>query len=426
VTVAPLLDLVALEKRRRLAFRAALIAAGVALVSFPIGTRIGGSERADTIGGAFLFAALVGVIASPWIVRAWQIFMGRRMIAAAVAARPDISHIDGEFQQPASQRALSSDAFSLAAFRDSGLVEAFESAGVRHVLSGDTHGVPFAIAEINLLDPKGYRVFSGVLASFRLSRPRSGLTIVTRDRGFVGNLLLGAGSAVERLPLEDPTFEGVFEVYGTDQVGGRVVLTTTMLERLKALDQIAHAHGFACAFRDQYLLVALRGMTWRCPAWRIVQPVSSWLQIYAAWLAGLVDLPVDIVRTLNIGADASIAAAAGTVRPALTSMPPSQSSVAVGSADGQVFSSSLWRIVGDGGTALISVASGALFGGLALFGAWYGITVGYTTLFWYFWSMIAAGIVYGAYAISIGVRDIARLAWKFNAPLRTLQRRERN
>jgi hypothetical protein len=43
--------------------------------------------------------------------------------------------------------ALSSEAFSLGAFRDSGLVEPFVSAGVRHVLAGDAHGVPFALTE---------------------------------------------------------------------------------------------------------------------------------------------------------------------------------------------------------------------------------------------------------------------------------------
>src|SRR5207302_8010636 len=99
--------------------------------------------------------------------------------------------------------------------------------------------------EIALLGAKGYRMFGGVLASFRLSRPRDGLTVVTRDHGILGNLLARAGSGIDRLTLEDPDFEGVFEAYGTDQVAGRVLLTTTMLERLKALDHHAHAHGFA-------------------------------------------------------------------------------------------------------------------------------------------------------------------------------------
>ena len=171
---------------------------------------------------------------------------------------------------------------------------------MNHILTGDAQGVPFAIAEITLLDAKGYRMFGGVLASFRLAHPRPGLTIVTRDRGLLGNLLAHAGSAIERLPLEDPSFEGVFEVYGTDQVGGRVVLTTTMLERLKTLDEVAHAHGFACAFLEDHLLIAFRGMSWRCPSWRILKPVDRWLQEYVARLAGLVDLPVEIVHTLNL------------------------------------------------------------------------------------------------------------------------------
>lgn len=415
MTAGSALDSASLERRRRLALRAAASTLLVAIVGFPLGMAIGGSERSDTIAGMFLWAAIVGIIASPWIVRAWQSFMRRRMIVAAVAGRPDIRHIDGEHQQAASQQALSSDAFSLATFRESGLVEAFESAGVDHILTGDASGVPFALAEISLLDSKGYRMFGGVLASFRLSQRRTGLTIVTRDQGMLGNLLAHAGGTIERLPLEDPAFEGVFEVYGTDQVGGRVVLTTTMLERLKSLDELAHAHGFACAFLDEYLLIALRGMSWKCPAWRILTPVDAWLQGYAAWLASLVDLPVEIVRTLNL--------ALPTVAPVASLAPVARRSIPTGSGSGQVFSSTLWRLVGEGGMALIYVASGSVFGGVALFGAWYGLKEGYSShLFWYFWGLIAAGIAYGAYAISLGVRALAHLAWRWNAPLRTLKR----
>jgi hypothetical protein len=417
MTAAPALDVAVLERRRRIALRAALIALLVAGVGFPLGTAIGGSERRDSIGGALLLAAIAGIIASPWIVRAWQSFMRRRMIAAAVAGRPDIHHIDGENGQAASQQTLSAGAFSLGAFRDSGLVEPFVSAGVTHILKGEAQGVPFAIAEISLRDAKGYQMFGGVLASFRLSRPRPGLTIVARDRGVLGNFVAHAGSAIERLPLEDPTFEGVFEVYGTDQVGGRVILTTTMLERLKALDELAHAHGFACAFLEEHLLLAFSGMSWRCAWWRILKPVDSWLQGYAAWLAGLVDLPVEIVRALNLAAPSATSAApfTPTVRP----------SVPVDAVSAQLFSG-LWRLVGEGGMPLTYVASGSLFGGVALLGAWYGVTEGYSShLFWYFWGLIAAGIVYGAVAIAAGLRDLATLAWRWNAPLRTLEKRNR-
>lgn len=409
------LDTAFLERRRLLAFRAAVIALLVAVISFPLGMAIAGSETSDAIGGAFLLAGIIGVVAAPWIVRAWQGFMRRRMVAAAVANRPDIRHIDSEHDRRASEAALSSAAFSLGAFHDSGLVEAFESATVQHVLTGDAQGVPFAIAEVALLDAKAYRMFGGVLASFRLARPRPGLTIVARDHGLLGNLLASAGSGVERLPLEDPGFEGVFEVYGDDQVGGRVVLTTTMLERLKTLDELAHARGFACAFRGEHLLIAFSGMSWRCPAWRIVRPIDAWLHSYAEWLTGLVELPRDIVKTLNLVAPLADVA--------VPFVPEALPAVAIDAGPAHVFSSGLWRLVGEGGMSLVYVASGAIFGGVALIGAWYGITEGYSkNLFWYFWGMIAAGVVYGAYAIALGVRQLAQLAWRWNAPLRTLNR----
>ena len=415
MTAGAHLDTAFLERRRRLALRSGAIALLVAIVSFPLGMAIGGSETSDTIGGAFLFAGIIGVIAAPWIVRAWQGFMRRRMIAAAVANRPDIRHIDGENDRSGSEMALSSEAFSLGAFRDSGLIEAFESAAVHHILTGDAEGVPFAIAEMALLDAKGYRMFGGVLASFRLARPRPGLTIVARDQGILGNLLARAGSGIERLPLEDPDFEGVFEVYGDDPVGGRVILTTTMLERLKALDELAHARGFACAFLAEHVLIAFSGMNWRCPTWRILQPVATWLQSYTDWIAGLVELPREIVETLNLVAPSATAA--------VPFVPAPRSAISIDSGSGQVFSSGLWRLIGEGGMPLTYVASGTLFGGLALFGAWYGVTQGYSDgLFWYFWGLIAAGVVYGAYAIALGVRELAQLAWRWNAPLRTLNR----
>ena len=399
-----------------MSLRAALVALAVAAVGFPLGMAIGGSERQDTVAGAFLLSAIAGLIAAPWIVRAWQGYMRRQMIAAAVAGRPDVQHIDGERERDASERALASPAFTLGAFRNSGLVEPFVSAGVHHILAGEAGGVPFAVAELALLDTKGYRVFGGVLASFRLARARSGLTIVLRDHGILGNLVARVGAGLDPLPLEDPSFEHVFEVYGTDQVAGRVILTTTMLERLVALDRMAHARGFACAFVDDHLLIALRGMSWRCPWWRILRPVDSWLGGYAAWLSGLVDLPVGIVQTLNLATpperSPALAATSGA------------SSVAVGGGDGQVFSSPLWRLVGEGGMAMTYVASGSVFGGLAAFAAWYGFKQGFpASLFWYLWGLSAAGLAYGIYAVSIGLGEIGRLAWRWNAPLRTLKRR---
>lgn len=422
-TAAPAgLDIAALERRRRLALRAALGALVMAVVAFPLGmglSNIEGSDTAETMAGACLMASLVGLIAAPWIVRAWQGFMRRRMVAAAVAPRADIRHLDGEADPQATRALLSSSTFTLGAFRDSGLIEAFESASVQHVLTGDADGVPFAVAELALLDAKQYRMFGGVLASFELARPRPALTVVTRDRGLLGNLVAGAGGPLERLALEDPEFEALFEVYGVDQVEGRVILTTTMLQRLKALDALGHASGFACAFRGRHLLVAFEGMDWRCPPWRILRPLDGWLAAYAAWLTGLVDLPRAIVDTLNL-------LPPDDARPATrVPVPPSRfDAVAINTGPGEVFSTSLFRIVGEGGMGAVWMMSGTVFGGLALVAAQYGLTEGFSEQgFWYWWGLTSAGLAYGAFAIGLGLRQILRLVWKWKSPLRTMGRR---
>ena len=420
-TAVATLDIPFLERRRRLALRFAVGTLVVALVAFPIAMAINGrSETADTVSGAFLMASIACLIASPSIVRTWQGFMRRRMVAAAVAGRSDIRHIDGEHAGRDAQAALSSDAFALGAFRDCGLVEAFESATVQHVLTGTADGVAFAVAELALLDAKRYRMFGGVLASFRLHRPRTGLTVVTRDRGVVGNMLARAGSGgVESIALEDPQFEHLFEVYGDDQVQARVILTPRMLETLRALDTLAQARGFACAFRGEHLLVAFDGMSWRCPAWRILQPLDAWLRTYSAWLMGLVDLPRGIVATLDLDApDLGIAFVPFTPEP--------RAAVAIDTGAPEIFSSSLWRLAGEGGMAATYLMSGAMFGGLAAFAANYGVREGFPArMFWSLWTMTGLGLAYGTYAIALGVGQLARLAWKWKSPLRTMDRRPR-
>jgi hypothetical protein len=92
-------------------------------------------------------------------------------------------------------------------------------------------------------DKKTVTVFSGLIIGVRLKRPLSGTTAIARDQGGLGNLLARLGSGLERVRLEDPRFESVFEVYGTDQIEARALLTPAAMERLKDLPQFARGYG---------------------------------------------------------------------------------------------------------------------------------------------------------------------------------------
>lgn len=402
----------ALERRRR----RTLVAAAVALAAFALGWPIGlavGNRGPDweAVGGAFVWLGVAGIVAAPWIVLAWQRAMARLVLEALVAGRPGIRYLAEE--AGGVRAALAGGGLGFDRLRGSGLVEPFESARVLHTLAGSAGAVPFALAEANLLQGEnGYRVFGGVLGGFRLQHGRPGLTLVRRDRGPIGNLVASAGSPIERVALEDPTFEGVFEAYGTDQVEARTILTTTMLERLRALDEHAHARGFSCAFVGDSLLVALPGMRWRCPARWLLMPTRSWLPGYRAWLLGLIELPATIAATLALE---------GT-RPAPAAPAPAPAAAAfeLGATE-TIFSLGLFRLLGEVGIRLAYIASGALFGGLAAFFGWYGLTGGFDLMqHWQIALMIVLGLGYGVLAVGFGLVSLARFFWGWKAPLRGL------
>jgi hypothetical protein len=157
-------------------------------------------------------------------------------------------------------------------------------------------------------------------------------------------------------------------------------------------------------------------MRWRCPVWRVLQPVQVWLPGYRAWLEQLIELPARIAATLDLqaaGAPAPAVAPDALLAPGAP-VPPGIGLVGVYA---EALTAGLWRLAGQGGPALITIASGALFGGVAAFfgRAWLAgeLEAGGYVLF-----TISLGLVYGAGAIAAGVYRLARLAWGWGAPLR--------
>ncbi|MGE3292786.1 MAG: DUF3137 domain-containing protein [Geminicoccaceae bacterium] len=406
----------ALERRRRRTLRWALGCALLPVITWPLALRFGeGSETRESIAGASLWAGLLAMFAVPFILGGWRRFMARTLLDALVAGRNDVRHIDGERRNEAAV-ALASPACDLGALAPAGLVEAFVTVNVDHVLTGTSDGVPFALADLRLYNQEGFEVFAGVVGGFGLHRACPGLTIVTRERGLLGNLIASLGSGIERVRLEDPVFERRFEVYGTDQVWSRTVLTTSMLERLLRLDEVAHASGFRCAFVGERLLIALSGMHWRAPLWRLAFPLRRWLDGYRSWLAELVALPAAVVRELALAAQVPNVSAV----PVLRDTRP----WTIAGTGPEPLRGKLARLLAGIGMPAIFIASGTLFGGLSLyFGYWvfgqWGVPASGG---WQIALMIVLGVLYGVFAILRGIVMLARLAWSWNAPLRNLRR----
>ena len=107
------------------------------------------------------------------------------------------------------------------------------------------------------------KVFRGVLLEADFNKDFSGRTVVLPDVAerflgkLIGNFLQNYNFTREQLvKLEDPEFERLFAVYGTDQQQSRYILTPSMMERLVALRKRVK-HNIYLAFKNSRMYLAI-------------------------------------------------------------------------------------------------------------------------------------------------------------------------
>jgi hypothetical protein len=155
-------------------------------------------------------------------------------------------------------------------FLNLGLVPSWDRAKYEDLLSGSRGDAPFNFFEAHLeekrttTDSKGrtrttwVTVFRGQCLVVDFHKEFNGITKVYRDMGAF-NWLAKMGVREPRVRLEDPVFEKAFEVYGTDQVEARFILTPDFMERLVGLERTFQGKQLRCAFAGGEMLLAVSG-----------------------------------------------------------------------------------------------------------------------------------------------------------------------
>jgi hypothetical protein len=169
---------------------------------------------------------------------------------------------------------------------------------------GTHRGLRIEIVEVRLERRSGddtHVVFDGLMIELTLPRSLTGTTVVLTDEGVFGNLKARWRSdALAPVRLEDARFEQRYEVYSTDQVEARALLTPAFMERFMAL---ATGSGFslpgALAEGNRLALALPKGLK----VWRdLFEPPEYWKP---AGGQALVKLEEDIRAVLDM-ADAVI------------------------------------------------------------------------------------------------------------------------
>jgi hypothetical protein len=115
----------------------------------------------------------------------------------------------------------------------------YDSAVSDNEFFGSHRGLPLSIATLLLTSGSGKerRVsFEGLLVEVTLPRGLKGTTAVIAGSGAFEQLRrwLKTGDR-QRVALEDPQFAAVYDVWSTDQIAARALLTPALMERLLAL-----------------------------------------------------------------------------------------------------------------------------------------------------------------------------------------------
>ncbi len=161
------------------------------------------------------------------------------------------------------------DPADIMTFRNLKLVPHWDRAKYEDRLTGQRQNAPFEFFEAHLEEKhetssrNGRRtewvtVFRGQCLVARFPKPFKGVTRVERDHGAM-NFLAKLGQDLPRVKLEDPVFEKSFEVYGTDQVEARFILTPDFMERLLSLEKAFQGKKLRCAFSGGEMYLCVEG-----------------------------------------------------------------------------------------------------------------------------------------------------------------------
>lgn len=157
-------------------------------------------------------------------------------------------------------------------FRSLDLVPGWDREKFEDRLTGTRNDTPFEFFEAHLeekrttTDGKGrtrttwVTVFKGQCLVANFHKQFNGVTKVYRDAGALNFFKkLGQMGKGQRVKLEDPVFEKAFEVYSTDQIEARFILTPDFMERLIALERTFKGRQVRCAFSGGCMFLACEG-----------------------------------------------------------------------------------------------------------------------------------------------------------------------
>jgi hypothetical protein len=152
-------------------------------------------------------------------------------------------------------------------FQDSDILPAYDNCHLEDYVKGEYNNVSLETLEAKMTQTRGSGknrrtvvTFKGIFIRLSMNKSFHGHTIIKKDGGKIGNWFtdkFSKGNEKQRVALEDPQFEKLFEVYGSDQVEARYLLTPSFMERLMKISDLFESKGIQAALYNKHLLLMI-------------------------------------------------------------------------------------------------------------------------------------------------------------------------
>ena len=154
---------------------------------------------------------------------------------------------------------------SITSLKSSDIIPSYDREKTEDYVKGEYKGVSLELTEAHLEDKrrnsKGntyyVTIFKGIFVCLSMNKNFSGKTIIKKDSGVIGNWFTDKFNGLDKVSLEDPVFEKMFEVYSDDQIEARYLLTTSFMERLLKLSELLGGKGVQASFYDDKFLMMI-------------------------------------------------------------------------------------------------------------------------------------------------------------------------
>lgn len=121
---------------------------------------------------------------------------------------------------------------------------------------GKYRGVEISISECSLNANKR-NIFSGAVVRIQMNKDFEGMTVIRPKKEVEYKDFNDLKKArLQKIELEDVEFNKMYEVYSTDQIEARYLLTTAFIERFRNINMAFDTKVSYCSFNGKYVYIA--------------------------------------------------------------------------------------------------------------------------------------------------------------------------